>query len=86
MNTPTQITLSNSLVINQSTNPQTNELSQLPNEILAAKNIQFSKDSITLDVFIDKHWQTLRLGTTNAPQNLQKIARKSQKLFLNFVI
>ena len=80
MNTPTQITLSNSLVINQSTNPQTNELSQLPNEILAAKNIQFSKDSITLDVFIDKHWQTLRLGTTNAPQNLQKIASANIQL------
>ena len=80
MNTPTQITLSNSLVINQSTNPQTNELSQLPNEVLAAKNIQFSKDSITLDVFIDKHWQTLRLGTTNAPQNLQKIASANIQL------
>ncbi|MBH0059942.1 flagellar hook-length control protein FliK [Pseudoalteromonas sp. NZS71] len=80
MNTPTQITLSNSLVINQSTNPQTNELSQLPNEILAAKNIQFSKDSITLDVFIDKHWQTLRLGTTSAPQNLQKIASANIQL------
>ena len=73
MNTPTQITLSNSLVINQSAHSQTNELPQLPSEVLAAKNIQFSKDSITLDVFIDKHWQTLRLGTTSAPQNLQKI-------------
>ena len=73
MNTPTQITLSNSLVINQSAHSQTNELPQLPSEVLAAKNIQFSKDSITLDVFIDKHWQTLRLGTSSAPQNLQKI-------------
>jgi len=73
MNTPTQITLSNSLVINQSAHSQTNELPQLPSEVLAAKNIQFSKDSITLDVFIDKHWQTLRLGTTSTPQNLQKI-------------
>ena len=80
MNTPTQITLSNSLVINQSSNAQTNELSQLPDEVLAAKNIQFSKDSITLDVFIDKHWQTLRLGTTNAPQNLQKIASANIQL------
>lgn len=80
MNTPTQITLSNSLVINQSTNSQTNELPQLPNEVLAAKNIQFSKDSITLDVFIDKHWQTLRLGTTSAPQNLQKIASANIQL------
>lgn len=80
MNTPTQITLSNSLVINQSSNAQTNELSQLPDEVLAAKNIQFSKDSITLDVFIDKHWQTLRLGTTNTPQNLQKIASANIQL------
>ena len=56
MNTPTQITLSNSLVINSSTNNQTNELPQLPGEVLAAKNIQFSKDSITLDVLINKHW------------------------------
>ncbi|KDC53818.1 flagellar hook-length control protein FliK [Pseudoalteromonas sp. S3431] len=80
MNTPTQITLSNSLVINQSSNAQTNELSQLPDEVLAAKNIQFSKDSITLDVFIDKHWQTLRLGTTSAPQNLQKIASANIQL------
>ena len=80
MNTPTQITLSNSLVINQSTTPQPNELSQLPNEVLAAKNIQFSKDSITLDVLIDRHWQTLRLGTANAPQNLQKIASANIQL------
>ncbi|MBH0020625.1 flagellar hook-length control protein FliK [Pseudoalteromonas sp. SWXJ133] len=80
MNTPTQITLSNSLVINQSGNAQTNELSQLPDEVLAAKNIQFSKDSITLDVFIDKHWQTLRLGTTSAPHNLQKIASANIQL------
>ncbi|MEN8636186.1 flagellar hook-length control protein FliK [Pseudoalteromonas distincta] len=80
MNTPTQITLSNSLVINQSTTPQPNELSQLPNEVLAAKNIQFSKDSITLDVLIDKHWQTLRLGTASTPQNLQKIASANIQL------
>jgi len=80
MNTPTQITLSNSLAINQSANSQANELSQLPDEVLAAKNIQFSKDSITLDVFIDKHWQTLRLGTTSAPQNLQKIASANIQL------
>ncbi|MEL0640852.1 flagellar hook-length control protein FliK [Pseudoalteromonas aliena] len=80
MNTPTQITLSNSLVINQPAHSQTNELPQLPSEVLAAKNIQFSKDSITLDVFIDKHWQTLRLGTTSAPQNLQKIASANIQL------
>jgi len=80
MNTPTQITLSNSLVINSSTNNQTNELPQLPGEVLAAKNIQFSKDSITLDVFVNKHWQTLRLGTTHAPQSLDKIASANIQL------
>ena len=74
MNTPTQITLSNSLVINSSTNNQTNELPQIPSEVLAAKNIQFSKDSITLEVLVNKQWQTLRLGTSNAPQSLDKIA------------
>jgi len=74
MNTPTQITLSNSLVINSSTNNQTNELPQLPSEVLAAKNIQFSKDSVTLEVLVNKQWQTLRLGTSNAPQSLDKIA------------
>ncbi|KTF11476.1 flagellar hook-length control protein FliK [Pseudoalteromonas sp. 10-33] len=80
MNTPTQITLSNSLVINSSTNNQTNELPQLPGEVLAAKNIQFSKDSITLDVLVNKHWQTLRLGTTHAPQSLDKIASANIQL------
>jgi hypothetical protein len=74
MNTPTQVTLSNSLVINNTTNTQANELTQLPNEVLAAKNIQFSKDAITLDVFVNKHWQTLRLGTASATQNTHKIA------------
>lgn len=80
MNTPTQITLSNPLVINSSTNSPGNELTQLPNETLAAKNIHFSKDSITLDVFINKHWQTLRLGTTNSPPNVDKIANANIQL------
>ena len=72
MNNPTQITLSNSLVNNQSAPSTSDELVQLPEQELAAKNIQFSKGSITLDVLIDKHWQTLRLGITHAPQNTDK--------------
>ena len=72
MNTPTQITLSNSLVNNQTTNKHTNELTQLPDEVIAAKNIQFSKSSITLDVFVDKHWQTIRLGTSSEAPSTQK--------------
>ncbi len=68
MNTPTQITLSNSLVNNLTSNAPKHNLTSLPGEMLAAKNIQFSKESITLDVLINKHWQTLRLGITTAPK------------------
>lgn len=80
MNNPTQITLTNSVVNNHTANTSSQELVQLPEHVLAAKNIQFSKGSITLDVFIDKHWQTLRLGTTNAPQNLDKIVSANIQL------
>ena len=80
MNNPTQITLSNSLVNNQSAPSTSDELVQLPEQVLAAKNIQFSKGSITLDVLIDKHWQTLRLGITHAPQNTDKIASANIQL------
>ncbi|MEG3757035.1 flagellar hook-length control protein FliK [Pseudoalteromonas carrageenovora] len=83
MNTPTQITLSNSLVNNQTTNKHTNELTQLPDEVIAAKNIQFSKGSITLDVFVDKHWQTIRLGTSSEAQSTQKIASANIQLSLD---
>ncbi|MBQ4798176.1 flagellar hook-length control protein FliK [Pseudoalteromonas sp. MMG006] len=80
MNTPTQITLSNSLVNNQTTNKHTNELTQLPDEVIAAKNIQFNKGSITLDVFVDKHWQTIRLGTSSEASSTQKIASANIQL------
>ncbi|MBB1369745.1 flagellar hook-length control protein FliK [Pseudoalteromonas sp. SR45-4] len=80
MNTPTQITLSNSLVNNLTSNAPKHNLTSLPGEMLAAKNIQFSKESITLDVLINKHWQTLRLGITTAPKNLDKIASASIQL------
>lgn len=83
MNTPTQITLSNSLVNNQTTNKHTNELTQLPDEVIAAKNIQFSKGSITLDVFVDKHWQTIRLGTSSEAPSTQKIASANIQLSLD---
>ncbi|ALS32228.1 hypothetical protein PTRA_a0938 [Pseudoalteromonas translucida KMM 520] len=80
MNTPTQITLSNSLVNNLTSNAPKHNLTSLPDEMLAAKNIQFSKESITLDVLINKHWQTLRLGITTAPKNLDKIASANIQL------
>ncbi|WP_350594218.1 MULTISPECIES: flagellar hook-length control protein FliK [unclassified Pseudoalteromonas] len=80
MNTPTQITLSNSLVNNLTSNAPKHNLTSLPGEMLAAKNIQFSKESITLDVLINKHWQTLRLGITTAPKNLDKIASANIQL------
>lgn len=80
MNTPTQITLSNSLVNNLTSNAPKHNLTSLLGEMLAAKNIQFSKESITLDVLINKHWQTLRLGITTAPKNLDKIASANIQL------
>jgi hypothetical protein len=80
MNTPTQITLSNSLVNNLTSNAPKHNLTSLPDEMLAAKNIQFSKESITLDVLINKHWQTLRLGITTTPKNLDKIASANIQL------
>jgi len=49
MNNPTQITLSNSLVNNQSAPSTSDELVQLPEQVLAAKNIQFSKSKIHVD-------------------------------------
>lgn len=73
MNTPTHVTLTNSLVNPQTRNTHTNELVSLPDEVLFAKNIQLSKNSIVLDVFVNKNWQTLRLGTADSSQKNQKI-------------
>lgn len=80
MNTPTHITLSNLQVSNQTTDSGKAALATLPPEVLAAKNIQFSKDSVTLDVFMNKHWQTIRLGTTETPVNVEKIASANIQL------
>ncbi|MBQ4831758.1 flagellar hook-length control protein FliK [Pseudoalteromonas sp. MMG010] len=73
MNEPTVINLSNSLVSNQSTHSFENELTQLPEQAITAKNIQFSKDSIQLDLYIDEHWQTVRLKTTTESFTNEKI-------------
>lgn len=80
MNTPTHITLSNQQVSNQTTDSGKAALPALPPEVLAAKNIQFSKDSVTLDVFMNKHWQTLRLAVNEAPTNIEKIASANIQL------
>ena len=80
MNTPTHITLSNPQVSNQTTDSGKAALATLPPEVLAAKNIQFSKDSVTLDVFLNKHWQTIRLGTTETFTNVEKIASANIQL------
>ena len=74
MNTPTHITVTNPQVSNQTTDSGKTALPILPPEVLAAKNIQFSKDSVTLDVFMNKHWQTIRLTVNDAPTNVEKIA------------
>lgn len=80
MNTPTHITVTNPQVSNQTTDSGKTALPILPPEILAAKNIQFSKDSVTLDVFMNKHWQTIRLTVNDAPTNVEKIASANIQL------
>ena len=80
MNTPTHITLTNPQVSNQTSNSGQPVLPTLPEEVLAAKNIQFSKESVTLDVFMNKHWQTIRLTVNEAPTNVEKIASANIQL------
>jgi hypothetical protein len=80
MNTPTHITGTNPQVSNQTTDSGKTALPILPPEVLAAKNIQFSKDSVTLDVFMNKHWQTIRLTVNDAPTNVEKIASANIQL------
>ena len=80
MNTPTHITVTNPQVSNQTNNSGQSALPTLPEEVLAAKNIQFSKDSVTLDVFMNKHWQTIRLTVNDAPTNVEKIASANIQL------
>ncbi len=80
MNTPTHITVTNPQVSNQTTDSGKTALPILPPEVLAAKNIQFSKDSVTLDVFMNKHWQTIRLTVNDPPTNVEKIASANIQL------
>ena len=80
MNTPTHITVTNPQVSNQTTDSGKTALPILPPEVLAAKNIQFSKDSVTLDVFMNKHWQTIRLTVNDSPTNVEKIASANIQL------
>lgn len=80
MNTPTHITVTNPQVSNQTTDSGKTALPILQPEVLAAKNIQFSKDSVTLDVFMNKHWQTIRLTVNEAPTSVEKIASANIQL------
>lgn len=75
MNKPTQITLANSLPISHSShNGVAQQLPVFSEQTLSAKNIVFANGSVQMEVYIDKHWQTLRLATTGTETNTQKIA------------
>ena len=75
MNKPTQITLANSLSVSHSShNGAGQQLPALSEQTLSAKNIVFANGSVQMEVYIDKHWQTLRLATTGTETNTQKIA------------
>lgn len=68
MNKTSQITLSNLQLVDHPEITNVPRCTQLPTHVLTAKNIQFFKDTITMDVFMDKHWQTIRLGITSHPE------------------
>ena len=75
MNKPTQITLANSLsVSHSSSNGAGQQISALSEQTLSAKNIVFAKGSVQMEVYVDKHWQTLRLATTESQSAPAKIA------------
>ncbi|CAM3873074.1 MULTISPECIES: flagellar hook-length control protein FliK [Pseudoalteromonas] len=75
MNKPTQITLANSLSVSHSShNATAQQIPDLSDQTLSAKNIVFTKGSVQMEVYVDKHWQTLRLATTESQSNLPKIA------------
>lgn len=75
MNKPTQITLANSLsVSHSSSNGAGQQISALSEQTLSAKNIVFAKGSVQMEVYVDKHWQTLRLATTQSQTPPAKIA------------
>lgn len=68
MNKTPQITLSNPQLAKQPDITNVSTHAQLPAHALTAKNIQFFKGTVTMDVFMDKHWQTIRLGITSHPE------------------
>ena len=75
MNKPTQITLANSLSVSHSShNGAGQQIPVLGEQTLSAKNIVFAKGSVQLEVYVDKHWQTLRLATTESQSNPARIA------------
>lgn len=75
MNKPTQITLANSLsVCHSSHNGAGQQIPVLSEQTLSAKNIVFAKGSVQMEVYVDKHWQTLRLATTQSQTPPAKIA------------
>ena len=81
MNKPTQITLANSLSVSHSShNGAGQQLPALSEQTLSAKNIVFAKDSVQMEVYVDKHWQTLRLATTESQSNQTKIASANIQL------
>lgn len=75
MNKPTQITLANSLSVSHSShNGAGQQIPVLSEQTLSAKNIVFAKGSVQMEVYVDKHWQTLRLATTQSQTPPAKIA------------
>ncbi|MFU2508173.1 flagellar hook-length control protein FliK [Pseudoalteromonas sp. ASV78] len=75
MNKPTQITLANSLSVSHSShNGAGQQIPVLSEQTLSAKNIVFAKGSVQLEVYVDKHWQTLRLATTESQSTPARIA------------
>ncbi|CAM4074404.1 flagellar hook-length control protein FliK [Pseudoalteromonas ostreae] len=84
MNKPTQITLANSLPVSHSShNGVAQQLPVFSEQTLSAKNIVFAKGSVQMEVYVDKHWQTLRLATTGTETNSQKIASADIQLSNN---
>lgn len=75
MNKPTQITLANSLPVSHSSgNSTAQQMPTLSEQTLSAKNIVFVKGSVQMEVYVDKHWQTLRLATIETQTSPVKIA------------
>ncbi|WP_249118476.1 flagellar hook-length control protein FliK [Pseudoalteromonas sp. NEC-BIFX-2020_015] len=80
MNKPTQISLANSLTVNQPAVGATQQTIISGEQTLSARNIVFAKGSVQIDILVDKHWQTLRLATTQSPEQAQKISSAQVQL------